>query len=90
MEFEATDIGCRVVTDVDHEGDLKISLKATVTNNSDRDEAYVDIQGVDKDGFELVAVSLTGHIPVGRTRVLTTTAYASNSLFEQIVDWQQQ
>ncbi len=90
MEYEATDIGCRIVTEKDHEGDVKISIKATVKNNSDSDEADVDIQGVDKDGFELVSVFLTGRVPIGGTRVLTTTAYVSNSLFKQIVDLQQE
>ena len=78
MEFEATDIGCRIVTDEDHHGDVNISIKATVKNNSDIDEADVAIQGIDKDGFELVSVLLSGHVPISRTscdRVFVESAY---------------
>ena len=47
------------------------------------------IQGVDKDGFEIYSVYLTGHVPIGRTRVLSTTSYLKDYLLKQIVNWQQ-
>ena len=90
MEFMATKIGWRVIADEDGDGDVKVSIKATVQSNSDDDEAFVEMQGVDQDGFELVSLVLTGHVPVRGTRVLTTTTYVNRTLFDQIVDWRQE
>ena len=89
MEYEVSDIGFRTVTDKEQDGDVKISIKATVKNDADDDEVGVTIQGVDKDGFELASIFLAGHVPIGRSRVLTTACYVENSLLQQIVDWQQ-
>lgn len=87
MGYEIEDIGCRVIYE-DDDGDVRISVKATVENNSDDDDVRTELRGVDKDGFELESVYLSGHVPMGSQRVLTETAYMKNTLFEQIVDWE--
>ena len=87
MGYEIADIGCRVIYE-DDDGDVRISVKATVDNKSDDDEVRIELRGVDKDGFELESVYL-GHVPIGSRRLLTETTYMKKALFEQIVDWQE-
>ena len=83
-----SDIATRVVSE--DEGEISFAIKALVQNGSDGPELYVKLQGLDSDGFEIYDVMLTGTIPIGTNKVLTTREdYVDKKIFEQIRSWQQ-
>lgn len=83
-----SDIATRVVSE--DEDDLSFAIKALVQNGSDDPELYVELQGLDSDGFEIYDVMLEGTIPIGTSKVLTTKEnYVDKEIFEQIRSWQQ-
>lgn len=83
-----SDIATRVVSE--DEDDFSFAIKALVQNGSDNPELYVELQGLDSDGFEIYDIMLTGTIPIGTNKVLTTREdYVDKELFEQITVWQQ-
>ena len=84
----ASDIATRVVSE--DENYMSFAIKALVQNGSDGTQLYVELQGLDSDGFEIYDVLLQGIIPIGASKVLTTREdYVDKELFEQITVWQQ-
>ena len=81
------DIGTRVVSK--DEDDISLAIKALVHNESDDTEVYIELQGLDTEGFEIHDTTLTGTIPIGASKVLTKRTYVDKELFEQIVVWQE-
>lgn len=81
------DIGTRVVSE--DEDDISLAIKASVHNESDDTDVYVDLQGLDTDGFEIHDTTLNGTIPIGASKVLTKRTYVDKELFKQIVVWRQ-
>ncbi len=82
------DIVTRVVAE--NKDDMSFAIKALVKNESDDTEVYVELQGLDNDGFEIYDIGLRGTIPIGASKVLTTREdYVDKELFGQIIDWQQ-
>ena len=83
------DIATRRVVSED-EDYTSFAIKALVHNESDDTEVYITLQGLDSDGFEIYDVMLTGTIPIGASKMLTTREnYVDKELFEQIKSWQQ-
>ncbi|MCE2397107.1 hypothetical protein J4G02_21555 [Candidatus Poribacteria bacterium] len=81
-----SDIAIRVVS----EDDFSFAIKALVQNGSDNPRVFVELQGLDSDGFEICDAILESIIPIGASRVLTTKEdYVDKKIFEQIVGWQQ-
>ncbi len=82
------DIATRVVSA--DEDDFSFAIKALIQNGSDNPRVFVELQGLDSDGFEIYDVILESIIPIGASKVLTTREdYVDKELFEQIVVWQQ-
>lgn len=85
----AHDIGTRVVEE-DDDGDISVAIKAQVQNGSDETECFIELQGLDRDGFAIYETHLTGTIPIGSSKVLTARkGYVNKKIFEQIKSWQQ-
>ncbi|MYI62792.1 MAG: hypothetical protein F4105_14270, partial [Gemmatimonadetes bacterium] len=88
MEYEVSNIAAKLISTDDE--DVTVAIKATVKNNSDKEKVFIDIQGVDTDGFEIEHLTLMGDIPIGGTRTLTMRRYIERKLYEQITHWQMQ
>lgn len=86
IEYEVSNIAHKLVSADDE--DLTVAIKATVKNNSDYESVFIEIQGVDADGFEIEHLTLMGDIPIGGTRTLTKRCYIKRKLYEQIAHWQ--
>lgn len=91
-ELEIYDIATRIIIEEpDDEGDIQIAIKATVDNIAyDSGNVFFDIQAIDEDDFELETYRLSGNIPVGETKVLTTKEYMNEILYQQVKEWRVQ
>ena len=87
MKYKVSGIITKIIA-TDEYGDVRFAIKATVKNNSDDEDVYFTIQGVDTDGFEIDTVDFNAEFPVGETLTLTTREEMNAELYEQIVDWQ--
>ena len=88
MDYLVTDIAYKVIKE-NEDGWVDVSLKATVENQSDDEEVMVELQGVDGEGFEVHSVFLDGHVPIGKSKVLTTKEGIEKSIYNMITHWQQ-
>ena len=87
--MKVSDIVTKVIKKEDEDGDISFAIKALIENDSDDEDIYVNLQGLDSDGFEIYDVTLTGKISIGKSNTLTTkVTYINKELFEQIVTWQ--
>ena len=74
---------------VDEDDQLSFAVKIAVENLSDDESVYFTLQGVDDEGFEVYSLTLSGKIPIGETKILTTREdYVDVSEYKQIVAWQ--
>jgi hypothetical protein len=81
------DIATKILKEED--GEFSYAIKALVENDSDDEEVSIEIQGLDEDGFEIYSLYLSGIIPIGESKYLTTREdYAEPDLFHKIVKWQ--
>ena len=87
MNYKVRDIAVKVLSVED--GYTSFSIKAVVENQSEDEDVTVGLQGIDADGFEIESTYLSGHIPVGMTKTLTTRTSVETSLYEQITHWQE-
>ena len=85
--IEVTEVGCRQLLPADDDGEINVSVKATVQNNTEDSVHRPELKALDKDGFEVASVSLDGRVSPGDTQTLTTTDFVNAELFEQIVEW---
>ena len=81
-----TEVGCRLLPNK-RGNDVRVSVKATVHNDTADDVWGPYLKGLDKDGFEMAEVSLDGRVAPGDTQALTATAFVKAELFGQIVEW---
>lgn len=73
------------------DGEVNFAIKALVENvDDDHSDAFVHIQGLDGDGFEIHSLYLEGTIPRGKNRELTTRDEVEEAIFGKIVKWQSQ
>lgn len=86
MDYEVSDIKTKILKKEKNE--ILFSIKATVRNLTDDEEVFVELQGIDDEGFEIFPLTLTGHIKPGEERTLTSSYIIDQYFFEQIVDWQ--
>ncbi|MCY3824553.1 MAG: hypothetical protein OXG62_11860 [Nitrospinae bacterium] len=90
MRYEVSDIAYKVIKEHEDEGDwVDVAIKATVENNSDDEEVMVELQGVDREGFQVCSAHLFGRIPSRKSKVLTTKELIEKSIFQMIAHWQQ-
>ena len=88
MDYLVTDIAYKVIKE-DEDGLVDVAIKATIENQSDDEDVMVELQGVDKEGFEVYSVYLDGHVPLGKSKVLTTKELIEKSIYQMIAHWQQ-
>ena len=92
MDYEVSDIATKVISapEDDEDGHVWLAIKATVKNKKERGgDLYIELQGVDMEGFEIETATLHGNVPLGRTRTLTTKEPIKVGLHKQIARWQQ-
>lgn len=88
-EYIVSDISTKKFKD--SEGDISLAVKATVKNLSDDSDVFIEIQGIDEDGFEMLSIELSGEVPVGESKVLTTREeYIDKKLLKQVAKWRKQ
>ena len=73
--------------------DVSYAIKADVTHQKgeydDDTDVIVEIQGIDRDGFEVLNVYLEGNVPFGQTKTLTKRVdYCDKNDFQSAVRWQ--
>ena len=87
-DLEVGEVGTKVVSGPDDDGDLQISIKVTVTNYSDKDRLVsLGIQGCDDEDFEVFQTSLDGMVESNQTRTLTDTVYIKEAVYESVTQW---
>ncbi|HUF14226.1 MAG TPA: hypothetical protein VMN78_14095 [Longimicrobiales bacterium] len=70
-------------------GDVYFAAKATITNLSAEDvSVFIEIQGVDIEGYEAVSGTLKGVIASGETRTLTSRLPTSPKALASVDQWQ--
>ena len=87
-DCDVGDVEAKVVSGPDDDGDLLVSLKVNVINNteSEMDLAFT-IQGIDADEFEVFECRLGGKAaPLGITTI-TDTQYIEASIYDSIWRW---
>jgi hypothetical protein len=88
--IEYGEVAHKVVDDhPDQDGELKISIKLSVRNDSDEDVSVdVMIRALDAEGFEVFEANLEGTVRAGATRVLTDSNYISPRIYKMISRWE--
>ena len=92
MDCEVSDIATKVISAPEDGEDsyVRLAIKATVKNKKERGgDVYIELQGVDMEGFEIETATLHGNVPLGRTRTLTTRELIEVGLYKQIARWQE-
>jgi len=87
-DVEVTDIKTRIIGKKDSAGNIDFAIKARVRNLGNDKDVSVRLQAIDREGFELKEITLSGKIPPGQSRVLTDKRLMSYKLFKQIDKWQ--
>lgn len=87
-DIEVSEIATKITDGPDSSGDVWFAIKATVRNNGTDEDVSIQLQAVDRDGFELNDVRLDGKISPGDSRNLTTKTYMPLAQYNQIHNWQ--
>ncbi len=88
MSIKVENIAVKLLkTDDDN---VSYAIKADVTNNQDDEtEIFLELQGVDVDGFGILEIFLEGNIPFGQTKTLTKREdYCDKNDFHSVMRWQ--
>lgn len=65
------------------------SAKVTVKNNTELEQkVYLTYKGIDKDGFQVDSVTLSGTIPPKQTRTLTTQSNSKIADYKRVRKWE--
>ena len=83
-------ITTKVIMRETHRNSMTYSIKCLVENDTFDEDVRIDLQGLDEDGYEIDTVSISGTIPVGESKVMTTRAYIDEKLYKQIVTWRKE
>ncbi len=86
--MKVSEIATRLIDEMSDEGDVYVSIKALVENDTGDPEVCIMLQGVDKEGFCLHEFHLSGDIVPGGSRVLTAVNYLSRASYGKIIQWQ--
>lgn len=65
----------------------RVTMRADVTNNSTSETVAFDIVGVDKQGYQQQVITLSGRVPIGKTRALMKMVTMPKETYEQIDKW---
>lgn len=82
------EIEAKIVESDDLSKYVKFTIKATVTNQSEKDPDIICIlQAIDHDGFEVDSVALSGEIPQGTSRILTVKSSMRKIDWVKVKEW---
>jgi hypothetical protein len=82
-----SNIATRLQAQPDSSGDVWYAVKADIANHSDRALSGVELQGIDKDGYEVASVILKGNVGPGQRATLSDRTFIKHSDFKRIVQW---
>jgi len=86
--YELIDKAHKIVSGPDEDGDLEISLRATVKNLRNAQLAVrVIAQGIDKEDFVTYDIYLEALLKPNETRVLRDLDYIPKATYDKIVKW---
>jgi len=81
-------IATRIVEGPDSGGDVSFAIRCTLRNNENRDvKAFVTLQAVDADGFELTSVTLVGKLKAGESKNVSHKTYMPARDYKKVT-WQ--
>ena len=66
-----------------------VTMKAIVTNNTEAQSVAIEISGLDKDGYIIENITLTGKVKPGKKRVVMKMVTMSKNKYEKIVSWEE-
>ena len=86
--MQISDIQAKIL-EVNEDGELTITIKAMVMNDSDNSDVFFTLQGIDDEDFEIFAEILVGNIPINDTEIMTKMIEDVDAdTFNNIVKWQ--
>ena len=88
MDIVVSQIATRVFVESDDDGDTSYAIKALVENHSEDEDVFITLQAVDADDFEVATVNLSGTVPPGGQRTITTRRFMNAGEFSRIDRWQ--
>lgn len=68
--------------------DVSVSFKVDVENKSKSETVYVELQGLDAEGFEVDSFTFSSTVSVGSKKSVTAKTYVSKDNYKNIVQWQ--
>ena len=88
-EVKTSDVLFKPLEDYTTEGELWFSVKVTVKSNlSSTKHIVVELQGIDKDGFEIEEFHLESDFAPGELKVLSDKTFLKTKLIQSVVRWQ--
>ena len=72
----------------EEDGEIEFSVKILVENKFDDPDVILEIQGLDSEGFEIFDIIVTGNVPFGNKKSLTTRDEVNAKLYKRITNWQ--
>lgn len=86
-EITVSNIECRPLRE-DSIGNVYYAVKASVTNNGPQGKnVSVHLQGLDRQGFEVEKVFMSGFVAAGQTQSFTTKKALEVDQFQAIYEW---
>lgn len=87
-DLEFGEVYAKVVSGPDEDGDLEISIRVTVINNSDSEQDVdLSIQGLDSDEFEVYETDLEGKVGPKSQQSITDTDFIDAEVYQTITHW---
>ncbi|NOY69712.1 MAG: hypothetical protein GXP53_09555 [Deltaproteobacteria bacterium] len=68
---------------------VSVTMKAIVTNNTEAQNVVIEISGLDKDGYVVENITLTGKVKMGKKRVVMKMVTMQKNKYEKIVSWEE-
>jgi hypothetical protein len=88
-EVKTSDVAFKSLDDYTTQDELWFSIRVTVKSNlSSTKRIVVELQGVDKDGFEIEEFHLESDFAPGELKILSDKTFLKTKLIQSIVRWQ--
>ena len=88
--MKISNIVTKIIAEDKEDNQIEFAIKMLVENDTEKDHFYIELQGLDSDGFEIYDIMEECTIPIGESREFTRKYdYVDKELFSKIVKWQQ-
>jgi len=88
-DFEIGEVGIKPLIERTTEGYLWFSVKVSIKNKTEKvKNILVEVQGIDKEGFELKDFDLKGVFNPNEEKILTDRRFMPEEEFKNVVKWQ--